>query len=125
MSDLHGFITDFCGSGFEGCIAQGCDEASLDDTIQLALAHPRVFAAFGCHPKSAWEYDDVFESRLLDAFATCGEKAVAWGECGLDYSSLYWGSNQEYVQKQREVFRRQMQLAIARDMPLVLHIRDA
>jgi len=125
MADVHAYIRDFCGSGFKGCVTQGCDHDSIDDTVQLALAHPQVFASFGCHPKSAHDYDDAFESRLLEAFSACGKKAIAWGECGLDYSSLRWGHDEGYRQKQREVFVRQLQLAIERGLPLVLHIREA
>lgn len=125
MADVHGYVRDFCGSGFEGCLTQGCDMDSIDLAAKLALTHPKVFVSFGCHPKTAWEYDDAFEQRLLDAIASCGSKVVAWGEFGLDYSNKNYGQREDYREKQREVFARQLELAIARGLPLVLHIRDA
>eukprot|EP00931_Biecheleriopsis_adriatica_P120250 TRINITY_DN95368_c0_g1_i1.p1 TRINITY_DN95368_c0_g1~~TRINITY_DN95368_c0_g1_i1.p1 ORF type:complete len:428 (+),score=59.59 TRINITY_DN95368_c0_g1_i1:101-1285(+) len=124
MADVHAYVRDFCGSGFEACITQGCDEYSLPDAIKLALAHPKVFVSFGCHPKNEWQYDDAFEKSLIEAFATCGPKAVAWGECGLDYSLPSWGHLKDYQRQQVEVFSRQLDLAIARGLPLVLHVRN-
>lgn len=124
MADVHAYVRDFCGSGFEACITQGCDDYSLADAIKLALAHPKVFASFGCHPKNAWLYDETTENRLLEAFATCGHKAVAWGEFGLDYSLPNWGHRQDYRSRQIEVFSRQIELAMERGLPLVLHVRN-
>jgi len=125
MADLDSYLRDFCGSGFEACITQGCDGYSVPDAVRLALAHPQVFASFGCHPKNAWQYDDAFEACLLDSFSSCGAKAVAWGEFGLDYSLSHWSRLADYRQQQQDVFARQLDLAIARGLPLVLHIRGS
>merc|ERR1712228_768247 len=111
MADVHAYVRDFCGGGFEGCLTQGCDGDSLDDAKELALTHPRVFASFGCHPKNAWQYDDALEARVISAFEACGEKAVAWGEFGLDYSNENW-DGADYRKNQREVFARQLRLAV-------------
>eukprot|EP00930_Biecheleria_cincta_P058399 TRINITY_DN44233_c0_g1_i1.p1 TRINITY_DN44233_c0_g1~~TRINITY_DN44233_c0_g1_i1.p1 ORF type:complete len:479 (+),score=42.46 TRINITY_DN44233_c0_g1_i1:216-1652(+) len=124
MADVHAYVRDFCGSGFEACITQGCDDYSLPDAIKLALAHPKVFASFGCHPKNAWLYDEAVKNRLLEAFSTCGHKAVAWGEFGIDYSLHNWGNQPEYRRRQVEVFSRQLELAMERHLPLVLHVRN-
>merc|ERR1740129_922511 len=126
MADIYAYIRDFCGSGFDACIAQGCDTYSIDDCIKLTLAHPQVYAAFGCHPKSAWlYYEDHLEERFLAAFQSCGKKAIAWGEIGLDYSNPYYWDDQENRDTQMEVFERQLKLALERNLPLVLHIREA
>lgn len=126
LSDVQAYIPGFCGSGFIACITQGCDGESIDDTITLALAHPQVFAAFGCHPKSAWQYTEHrLEERVLAAFKACGKKAIAWGEFGLDFSDPNWWDKPTYRQEQFEVFERQLELAMERDLPFTLHIREA
>lgn len=126
MTDVHEYVRDFCGEGFEGCVTQGCDSDSIDDCVRLALAHPQVFASFGCHPKNAWLYEEQgMEERLLAAFQTCGKKALAWGEVGLDFSSDLWGEDKDYRATQIQVFERQLELATARSLPLVLHVREA
>jgi TatD DNase family protein len=48
------------------------------------------------------------------------EKVVAIGEIGLDY---HWVSDNK--DKQKAVFRKQLELAIENDMPVVIHERDA
>lgn len=126
LADLHTYIRDFCGIGFEGCIAQGCCSESMDDCVKLTLSHPRVFAAFGCHPKNAWlYYEENMEERILAAFEVCGKKVVAWGEFGLDFSNHNWWEDSEYRSIQIEVFERQLKLALAKGVPLTLHVREA
>merc|ERR1712113_796359 len=50
----------------------------------------------------------------------------AWGECGLDYCKNYEESL-EPAERQRmiDVFARQARLAVVRNLPLVVHSRDA
>lgn len=124
MADVHAAVRIF-GQGFDGCVIQGIDEYSVPHAKRLALAHPRFFASFGCHPKTAWSYDAAFEELLSSAFDACGDKAVAWGEFGLDYSHAVHGRSPSNRRKQREVFARQVQLAVARGLPMVFHLRNA
>ncbi|CAE7587383.1 TATDN2 [Symbiodinium pilosum] len=125
MADIHGVVDLHFGEGFEGCITQGCDAESLPLAKQLALSHPLVFVSFGCHPKSAWFYNDEFEATLMSYIKSCGNKVVGFGEFGLDFSHPYYGPDEQNRQTQREVFARQLQLAVKLSMPLVIHSRDA
>ena len=50
---------------------------------------------------------------------------MAFGEFGLDFSHPFFGPNEENRERQREVFVRQLEVAIGRDMPLVIHSREA
>lgn len=125
MADLGSTVARLFGPSFQGCVVQGCDSFSLEKAAALALAHPKVFASFGCHPKAAYTYDDQMEARILAAFEACGSKAVAWGEFGLDYSHPYFGTLATNRRLQRDVFARQLRLAIAKGLPLVVHSRAA
>ena len=62
-----------------------CEEVSIERTIKLALSHEKLWCSFGMHPHEAKHYSDEIEQKLLNAFKKCGQKAVAWGECGLDF----------------------------------------
>jgi len=125
MADVSDTVDSLFGTSFEGCVTQGCDVESLELARTLALSHPKVYASFGCHPKAAWMYDDDFEQQLLDCMKACGPKAVAWGEFGLDFSHAYYGKLAENRRVQKDVFARQLRLAISHGFNLVIHSRSA
>jgi len=125
MADLELTIRELFGPHFEGCITQGCDLDSLEPAMTLAKAHPKVFVSFGCHPKSAWAYSEKLEQRLIECARDCGSKTVAWGEFGLDYSHPHYGRLAANRRKQKDVFARQLQVAVSLGYPLVVHSRAA
>ena len=97
----------------------GCDVPSSRAVVALAEQFPHVYAAVGIHPEDcAGCTDDDFDTiRTLCAH----EKVVAIGEIGLDY---YWKENppREF---QEQVFRRQIELALELDLPIIVHDREA
>lgn len=103
-------ILEICGSD----VAKG----SLDVGIRLAEDYPFIYAAVGLHPHEASLWDDALESKLLDLSRR--PKVIGWGEIGLDY--YYDHSPRD---RQREVFRRQLELALERRLPVIIHTRDA
>ena len=97
----------------------GCDLPSSRAALALAEQFPHVYAAVGIHPEDCAGYTDADLETLR---ALCRhEKAVAIGEIGLDY---YWAENppREF---QQQVFRRQLELALELDMPVIIHDREA
>lgn len=87
--------------------------------VQLAKDHENIYAAIGVHPHDARLYDDAAEAKINELMSQ-SSKVIAWGEIGLDYH--YDNSPREI---QREVFRRQLQAANARGLPVVIHTREA
>jgi TatD DNase family protein len=83
-----------------------------EPAVQLAEAHPFVFASVGVHPN---ESATVFDVERF----TGRPKVKAIGEIGLDY---HWGVPKE---TQRPVFLRQLAIAAAAHLPIVIHTRDA
>ena len=86
----------------------------------LAFAADRegVWATAGVHPHDA---DEAPVAELVaDLEALLDDGALAVGECGLDYH--YDHSSRA---TQREVFVEQIRLAHRRDVPLVIHTREA
>ena len=72
----------------------------------------------GWHPEEwqSWNGESMALLRSL-----CAQpKVVAIGEIGLDY---YWDT--EHKALQREMFERQLSLAIERDLPVIVHDREA
>ena len=91
----------------------------FERAVALAEQHSEIYAAIGVHPHDAKLFDERAEQLLLDLFEQ-SHRVIAWGEIGLDYH--YDHSPRE---TQRDVFRRQLRLARARNLPVVIHSRAA
>lgn len=101
-------------AGVDRMITIGTDATRSRMAIDIAAAHDGVWATVGLHPHDAKQGVDTIVS-LLDE-----PGVVAIGECGLDYH--YDNSPREV---QRVAFAAQVALAHARDLPLVIHTREA
>ena len=105
-------------------IGNGDGPAQADCAIRLAqgLAErpniPQIHASLGVHPHEAKLATGADFQRMRE-FAK-NEHVVAWGEIGLDY--FYDHSPREI---QREVFIRQMELAIEARLPIIIHCRPS
>ncbi|KAM9859382.1 putative deoxyribonuclease TATDN2 [Aulostomus maculatus] len=121
FSSFRELYEDTFPSEFQGCITDFCNPRIMmkEALWEGLLAEDRVWGAFGCHPHFADEYSKVHECNILRAMKH--PKAVAFGEMGLDYSH----KNSTHTNKQKEVFERQLRLAVAMQKPLVIHCRDA
>jgi TatD DNase family protein len=87
-----------------------------EQAVELAERFEGVWAAVGWHPHEAAEVERVDAIRpLLDH-----PRVVAVGECGLDYYR-----DRAPRDRQRSVFREQIELAGAAGLPLVIHTREA
>lgn len=77
-----------------------------------------IDAAVGVHPHRASEMDEAAWGRLEALVAEPGARAV--GEIGLDYHR-----NLSPPDVQRAALRRQLELAARRNLPVLVHDRDA
>lgn len=91
---------------------------NLGRVRELSQIAPWVYGTQGIHPHEAESYSDAVEEEIRSH--ALDEKIVAVGEIGLDY--FYDNADQGV---QREVFRRQLQIACDTDRPVVIHSRDA
>ncbi|MBN7770184.1 TatD family hydrolase [Marinobacter daepoensis] len=91
---------------------------NLAEVRQLSGSADWVYGTQGVHPHEAEAYTDAVESEIRE-HAT-DDNIVAVGEIGLDY---FYDNADRAVQ--REVFRRQLQVACDTDRPVVIHSRDA
>ena len=96
----------------------GPGTATLDCAVKLAQRYDRVYATVGIHPHEAAlasEADfDELERLSKDP------KVIAWGEIGLDY---YYDHSPRDVQQR--VFVRQMEMARAAKLPIIIHNRPS
>lgn len=101
-------------AGVTTMISVGCDAASTAQAIAVAAAHDGIHATAGLHPHEAKHGVDTILPFLDDP------AVIAIGECGLDY---YYEHSPRGAQ--RTAFAAQIQLAHERNLPLIVHTRDA
>lgn len=92
---------------------------TLERAVNIAEQYEGVYAAVGVHPHDARLFDEAAERRLNELVRS-SPRLIAWGEIGLDYH--YDHSPREV---QRTVFRRQLRLARAASLPVIIHSRAA
>jgi len=99
-------------------IGNGDGPANFDCAIQLADQYEFIYATIGIHPHEARLADKTAYDRMQTLARH--PKLIAWGEIGLDY---FYDHSPRDVQK--EVFTRQMELAAAAKLPIVIHCRPS
>lgn len=104
--------------GVERVITIGVSPDNLDKVLQLTRAHAHVYGTQGIHPHDAELYNDDVEAEIIANLAD--DKILAVGEIGLDY---YYDNADRAVQ--RQVFERQLQIAVDHQLPVVIHTREA
>ena len=118
-ADRDAVLSALPEAGVALVVNPGCDVPSSQAAVALAERCPHVYAAVGIHPEDCAGCTDADFDAIR---ALCAhEKVVAIGEIGLDY---YWPENPPR-DFQKEVFRRQIQLALALDLPVIIHDREA
>ncbi|ATX71678.1 TatD family hydrolase [Spiroplasma clarkii] len=102
-------VSNFC------CV--GYDVRSSTAAVRYAFKYEEVYCAVGIHPNDAHliKNTDIEQIELL----AYSEKAVAIGEIGLDY---YYST--EHITRQKEIFEKQIKIALDNDLTVMLHIRD-
>jgi len=117
--DLDAVLKRATESGVDRIVTIGTDLETSRAGVDLAAQHEEVFAAVGIHPHYAADADDAALDQIGLLVAARG-KVVAIGEAGLDFYRDLSPRG-----RQKEVFRRQIEIAIDARLPFVLHNRDA
>ena len=99
-------------------IGSGTGPGSLDCAIQLAAQEEFIYATIGIHPHEAKLATDADFNELAQLASR--PKVIAWGEIGLDY---FYDHSPRGVQQ--GVFLRQLQMAQAARLPIVIHCRPS
>ena len=107
-------------AGVAQIISMGDTMAASARVVADAEQYPTLYAAVGIHPESAAPLTDADRAQFL-AWAE-HPKVVAIGEIGLDY---YWEKDAAQRAVQRELFRAQLDVARAAQLPVCIHDRDA
>ena len=104
--------------GVTKMITIGIDLESSKIALEFASRFEGVYAAIGFHPHES-KFLDEENLKELERLAK-KDKMVAIGEIGLDY---YWKHSN--LACQIEAFRKQINLAVKLNLPLIIHDREA
>jgi TatD DNase family protein len=116
--DVTEVIERALAEGVSQMVVVGFDRPTIIKAIELAELYDFLYASVGWHPVDAidmTEDDFIWLEKLAHH-----PKVVALGEMGLDY---YWDKSPKEIQK--DVFRKQIQLARRVKLPIIIHNRDA
>lgn len=105
-------------AGVVAMVLPALDVPSVHQALALCDRYPGLYAMAALHPsetKKATEADFEQIARLCE-----DPRVVAVGESGLDY---YW--DRSFEERQQQFFRKHIRLAIEKDLPLILHNREA
>lgn len=107
-------------TGIEAIVAIGNGDGpgTLDCGIRLAAKYDFLYATVGIHPHEAEQAKDSDFDEMAELVKR--PKVIAWGEIGLDY---FYDHSPREVQKQ--VFLKQMELAKAARLPIIIHCRPS
>lgn len=101
-------------------ITVGTDYEESKKAVALAEKYPDLlWATVGLHPT-----DNTSEGFDIEKYKKLANnpKVVAIGECGLDY---YRTGKEMVYDRQKEVFWKQLELAVELDKPLMVHCRPS
>ncbi|HLX12067.1 MAG TPA: TatD family hydrolase [Bacteroidota bacterium] len=117
-ADLADVLQRARDAGIERIVIPGTDLKTSEEAVALAEQYDFIYAAAGFHPHDASKAD----APTLERIERLSEhpKVVAIGEIGLDY---HYNLSPPEIQK--EVFRKQIQIARRRNLPIIIHSREA
>ena len=118
--DREEILADLPKRGISPVINVGASIESTRTTLKIAEQHDFVYAAVGVHPSDIEGLNEETFAWLAEQAAH--PKTVAVGEIGLDY---YWDKEADVQKQQRYWFRRQLELAREKELPVIIHSRDA
>lgn len=108
--------------GIERFLTIAVSPDNLQKVITLTEVHDDVYGTLGIHPHDAELYNNDVEAIIRKNLSpeSRSNKLNAVGEIGLDY--FYDNADRKV---QRDVFERQLQIAVDYELPVVIHTREA
>ena len=117
--DIDSILMNASDNNVKKIIISGCDKKSIRDGLEIIYRYPEIYMTVGFHPD---EVDDITDKDIndLEILLKTNKKIVGIGEIGLDYYH-----NDMNIERQKEYFIKQIELAEKYDLPVVIHSRDS
>lgn len=134
MYDTHCHLTDIKIAQDFSAVVNAAIEDGVDKMIMPAVNiadseavlervdNKNLFGVAGVHPEHAQETDNLSKTIGILREMAKREGIVGIGECGLDF---YYDSEKRTKDKQFDLLKSQIELALELDLPVVLHNRNS
>ena len=110
--------------GISKFVCAGYDIKSSKQAIEISNKYDFIYSICGISPNDVPKNEKEIENNIKQIEEIIKndklKKVVAVGEIGLDY---YW--NKENKERQKEIFKKQIELANKYNLPIVIHTREA
>ena len=116
--DLEGVLARALAAGVDIVVNPGTDLETSKESLELARVHGMIHPAVGFHPHDAAKADAASLAEIEEL--SRDPAVVAIGEIGLDYHY-----NFSPPETQRDVFALQISIACRRNLPIIIHSREA
>lgn len=101
-------------------VANGINVETNRKVLDLALRFKEVRAALGIYPIDALKMNEKDINKEIDFIRKNDNKIVAIGEAGMDFKE-----DLENLDRQKEIFKKFIDLAIELNKPIIVHSRKA
>lgn len=99
-------------------IIPAAEANDIEVVFELSQKYENVYCYIGIHPSEAKDWNDNIEKKIRTLAKS--QKVVGIGEIGLDY---YW--DKSFVDLQKDVFIKQIEIANELNLPVNVHDREA
>ncbi len=119
--DREEVINQIFKSDVTKLISAGYSLESSKKALELTKRYPQIYTVCGISPNDIKENVENIEKEIKQIeILSSNQKVLGIGEIGLDY---YW--NKENKDLQQHAFIKQIELANKRNLPIVIHTREA
>lgn len=111
-----------CAKRMDAVVNVGTNLERNETSLELALDHDFIYACMGLHPTYIKDLEAEEVDRIVGQIRQHRDVIQAVGEIGLDYHHI---REQEWRDRQEEIFLRLLDVAEELNLPAMLHTRDA
>ena len=116
--DIDNVIRRAIDNGVEKIIIPAIEPKDFDNLLQLVNKYSQLYCGIGVHPHNVKDIGKL-ELDLVDKLSE-NKKVVAIGEIGIDYFYDFAPKK-----KQKEMFDAQIKIAKIKNLPIIVHNREA
>ncbi len=115
-------VIQTCAERMAAVVNSGTNPERNRNTLELAEEYDVVHPTLGIHPTYIKDLGEEDRDTVAEQIREHEDALLAVGEIGLDYHHI---SEEDWRERQADIFERFLQLAEELQLPVVLHTRDA